>query len=172
MSLLLLPHSHPDPSWLIKSVWNKHASEVCSQSCTVWTDHCICVMCSVTLNKAWCVQTDIVFNDFALVKVCFNRHVICVISSCRNTPSMYSSVKAGKMRDFALKVRWRCFPWITSWPVTSGLRTPSSSMGRNPSHTIWRHRTSCCGWKTMGRCCTPWGRPAHGSPGIIVTAAP
>lgn len=86
----------------------------------------------------------------------FNHHM--VFFSCRNTLLTFSSVKAGKTNDFALKARWRCFPWIISWPVTSGLRTPSSSTGRNPSHTIWPHLTSCCGWRMMGLCSTPWGK--------------
>lgn len=61
------------------------------------------------------------------------------------------------MRDFASKARCRCSPWTTSWPVTSGLRTPSSSTGRNPSRITWLHPTSCCGWRMTGLCSTPWG---------------
>lgn len=87
------------------------------------------------------------------------HHSTCsVFFFCRNTLLTFSSVKAGKTNDFALKARWRCFPWIISWPVTSGLRTPSSSTGRNPSHTIWPHLTSCCGWRMMALCSTPWGK--------------
>lgn len=77
---------------------------------------------------------------------------------CRNTQSTYSSVKAGKTNASALKARWRCFPWIISWPATSGPRTPSSSTGRSPSRTTWPHLTSCYGWKMTGLCSTPWGK--------------
>lgn len=76
---------------------------------------------------------------------------------CRNTLLTCSSAKAGRTSVFALRARWRCFPWTTCWPATSGLRTPSSSMGRNPLRTTWPRQTSYCVWKTTGLCCTPWG---------------
>lgn len=89
-------------------------------------------------------------------------------SLCRNTPLTYSSVKAGKTKGFASKARWRCWPWITCWPATSGPPTRSSSTGKSPLRTTWPRPTSCCGWKTTGRSSTPWG----GLSGCRPAAAP
>lgn len=75
----------------------------------------------------------------------------------RNTPLMCFSVKAGRMSVCVSRDRWRCYLWITCWPVISGHRTPFSLTAKNLLLTTWQRPTSFWDWRMMGHCCTQWG---------------